>query len=286
MLQPQNVLALIYDFDQTLSPYFMQRALFEHYQVDEREFWEDNEKGIAEAKAVGVNLENEFAYMNNVLRYVERGKFPGLSNALLRELGKNIDFYPGLPEFLPDLKAEIESDPLYRQDGITLEHYVISTGFGETVRGSRVGPHLTEIFGSEYLEQNGVIHSIARAIGFTKKTQYLHMINKGVNVNPHIEVNAVVPREERRIPFRNMIYVGDGFTDIPCFATLNDRNGTSMCVYDPSSPKAIAQAQQLLQDKRVVSKSPADYRPGSDFYLKVSWLLREKANRILWQNGS
>jgi len=286
MPAPQNVLAVVYDFDQTLIPYFMQRVLFEKYHVNEKRFWDDNDTEIARVRERGINVEEEFAYMNTVLRYVEQGRFPGLSNQILKDLGKRLEFYPGLPDFLPRIKSEIEDDPRYQSAGITLEHYVISTGFGETIRGSAVGPYLNGVFGAEFSERDGIVHYIARAIGFMKKTQYLHLINKGANVNLSIGVNDVVPKEERRIPFENMIYVADGFTDIPCFATLNDRNGTSMSVYDPASPKALAQAKQLLADKRVISISPADYQPGSDFYQKVSFLLKEKANRVLWKKGN
>lgn len=285
MSQAQNILAIIYDFDQTLIPYFMQRVLFDKYRIDEKKFWRDNEDLIAEAEGQGVNLEEEFAYMTTVLRYVELGKFPRLSNSTLRELGSNLDFYPGLPDFFQNIKSRIEDNPVSKNAGITLEHYVISMGFGETIKGSAIGPYLNGVFGSEFLESNGVIHYTARAIGFMKKTQYLHALNKGVNIHPDIDVNDVVKKEERRIPFENMIYVGDGFTDIPCFATLNIRGGESMCVYDSSSSKSIGEARQLLSDRRVVSMSPADYRVGSDFYEKVSSLLRIKADRVAWKKG-
>jgi len=283
MSAKQNVLAMVFDFDQTLIPYSMQRVLFNRYGVNEQKFWEDKEELIKESRAKGVNLEDEFAYMINLILYMEAGKFPPLSNALLRDAGKDLEFYLGHPNYFPQIKGQLENDSVYRDHGITLEFYVISTGFGETIKGSMVGPDLTQVFGAEYLERNGVIHQIARAIGFTKKTQYLHEINKGSNIDPRIGVNDLVSKQDRRIPFENMIYVGDGFTDIPCFATLNDRGGDSMCVYDPSLPKAVEQARHLLQDRRVLCSSPADYRPESLFYQRSWELLKLKADRMVWR---
>ncbi|MBI4980223.1 haloacid dehalogenase-like hydrolase [Candidatus Woesearchaeota archaeon] len=277
---PQNIIALLYDFDSTLSPECMQEALFKKYNVDGNTFWAEKRGLMKNAEGKGVNYDTECAYMNLILRYIREEKFPPLSNLELRELGKEVALYPGLPDFLPNIKEKTEEK--YDAEGITLEHYVISTGLTEMIKGSAVGEYLEEIFASEYnTDGNGVICEIARAVGHTKKTEFLHLINKGGNKDPSIDVNGILPRELRRIPFENMVYIGDGPTDVPCFATLNHRGGISIGVYNPSSEDAFRKAYQLREQKRVFSFGEADYREGSHTYRTILHAVTGIAERII-----
>jgi hypothetical protein len=156
-------------------------------------------------------------------------------------------------------------------------------GFFLMVEGSKIGTYLDGLFASEFLEeeQNGksVISGIARAIGFIKKTEYIHLINKGGNVDASIDINGMLPPEQRRVPFENMFFIGDGFTDIPCFATLNHRGGTSFGVYNPELLEARVQAGNLLRQGRVQNIHPADYRPESSLYKAVVKRCREMVER-------
>lgn len=266
----------MYDFDHTLTPECMQEPLFRKYGIVGKEFWEEKNAWVKAEKAKGINLDSEFAYLDLMLKYVREGKFPGLSNAELKELGREIEFYHGLPKFFSDVTEIIERE----NDNVRVEHYVITTGIRQMVEGSSIGPYLDGIFASEFLEEEKdgkmVISGIARAIGFIKKTEYIHLINKGGNVDASIDINGMLPPEQRRVPFENMFFIGDGFTDIPCFATLNHRGGTSLGVYNPELLEARAQAETLLTQGRVQSIHPADYRVGSSLYETVIRKCREK----------
>lgn len=150
------------------------------------------------------------------------------------------------------------------------------------VKGSAIGPELEGVFASEYnTDENGIICEIARAVGHTKKTEFLHLINKGGNKDPSIDVNGLLPRELRRIPFENMIYIGDGPTDVPCFATLNHRNGISIGVYNPESAEAFQKAYQLREQNRVFSFGEADYRTDSHTFRTIFQAVTGIAERII-----
>ncbi len=281
----QNIIAVIYDFDSTLSPECMQEALFSKYNVNGSEFWEEKRELIRDAEKKGINYDTECAYMNLILRYVRKGTFPNLSNQELRELGKEVVLYPGLPQFLPRIKSKVKEK--YKPQGTTLEHYVISTGLTEMVKGSAIGSELDGVFASEYnVDEKGVVCEIARAVGHTKKTEFLHLINKGGNKDPSIDVNGLLPRELRRIPFENMIYIGDGPTDVPCFATLNHRKGVSIGVYNPNSEEAFQKAYQLREQNRVFSFGEADYQIGSHTFRTIVQAVTGIAERIILEEDA
>lgn len=272
----ENILAVIFDFDLTLSAEYMQAALFRKYHVEGKAFWQEKDQAIAAAKEKSINLDDECAYLNLMLRYVRKGHFPKLSNAELRELGKEVQLHAGLPEFLPRLKEQITADPAYAPYNVQLEFYVISSGLKEMVLGSALGPCLTGVFGAEFLEDGqGTIAEIARVIGHAKKPEFIHLINKGGNVNPDIDLNGMLPRDLRRVPFENMLYIGDGANDVPCFETLNKRGGKSFAVYNPASEEAFRQAYALQRDSRVLAFGPADYQKGSHTARVIERMLRE-----------
>lgn len=277
----QNIIAIIYDCDLTLSPVYMQEVLFDYFKVDGQEFWKRKQVWMEKLMATGLNIDDECAYMNMMLQYVKEGKFKGLSNELLRDLGRNLLMYPGLPDFFERINSNVQEDNLFKKYDINLEHYVISTGTKQTILGSVLGSEVKDIFASEFYEEEGVISGIARSIGYAKKTEFLHLINKGGNVNSKIDVNSFLPREFRRIPFEQMIYVGDGPTDVPCFATLNRRGGKGVAVYGNNSEKAFKQAYQLQEEKRVFTFAPADYREGSHLSLVLEKMVREMAQRVV-----
>ena len=272
----ENILAVLFDFDLTLSAEYMQAALFRKYKIEGKAFWQEKDQMVAAAKKDGVNLDDECAYLNLMLRYVRKSDFPKLSNAELRELGKEVQLHAGLPEFLPRLKEQITADPAYAPYNVQLEFYVISSGLKEMVIGSALGPYLTGVFGAEFLEdEHGTIAEIARVIGHAKKPEFIHLINKGGNVNPDIDLNGMLPRDLRRVPFENMLYIGDGASDVPSFETLNKRGGKSLAVYNPASEEAFRQAYALQRDSRVLVFGPADYTEGSHTSRVIERVLRE-----------
>ena len=280
MAVEQNVIAMMYDCDLTLTPSYMQKVLFDHFGVNERDFWEQNDSWQEKVRDQGVHFDDECVYMNSILKYVREEKFKGLSNNLLKELGANLKLFAGLPDFFKRMKDLVEAEDRYRCENIKVEHYIISTGMERTIRGSALGV-VDGIFASEFYEQQGEIAGIARTVGYAKKTEYIHLINKGGNKDSCIGVNSLVSLEDRRIPFTQMIYVGDGPTDVPCFATLNHKGGKSFAVYHPHLQKAFAQAYQLQEEGRVFSFAAADYQDGSHLSNTLEYTVRQMADGIV-----
>ena len=273
----QNVIAVVWDFDQTLIPGHMQAPLFAAYDVEERAFWDEVNALPAKYKARGCEqTSGELLYLNHILDYVRAGRFANLNNERLRELGAQLGFYPGLPEFFDDLKGAMD-EAKYREHGIKLEHYVVSTGLRQMILGSALAPHIDGLWGCEFLEEKGA-DGVARlsAVGYvldhTTKTRAVFEINKGVNVEPSIDVNARMEESERRVPFEHIIYVADGPSDVPVFSVVRRLGGRTYAVHNPRSEQAYDQAYNLLhKEKRVDAMGEADYRSGQPTW---KWLMR------------
>ena len=300
----QNIIAMVWDCDKTLISSYMQDPLFRYYDVDGKKFWAEVNALKARYAAQGISVNSDTSYLNHILTYVKAGLFKGLNNARLREFGKELVFYPGLPDFFGEIKKLIAEDPQYKAFDIRLEHYVVSTGFAETIRGSSIAPFVDGIFGCEFIEdvlQPGFldgdtaglkssaaaaelglaagpeISQVACALDNTSKTRYLFEINKGSNKYPDtIDVNSTIARESRRVPFENMVYIADGPSDVPAFSILNYNGGSTFAVYPKGDVKAFKQVDALRRDNRVQMFGEADYRKGEQ-----SWLwLTEKARAI------
>ncbi len=280
----QNVIAIIWDFDKTLSPHYMQTPLFAHYEVDEEQFWREVNALPAYYARAGITVQRDTCYLGHLLTYVHAGIMGGLSNVLLTELGERIRFYEGIPEIFSRLKSLLDQ-PRYQDGDLRLEHYVVSTGLAAMIRGSAVAPHLSGIFASEFIESPapprfsptdtptpGEITQIAGFLDNTTKTRAIFEINKGVNRHADISVNDMMPEEERRVPMRNMIYVADGPSDIPSFSVMRRHGGLAYAVYQPHSSAHFAQVDELLRTGRVDAYAPADYREGGQADM---WLCRQ-----------
>jgi hypothetical protein len=275
----QNIIACIWDFDKTLIPDYMQSPLFRRYRVDEPTFWLETNELVEHYHRRGYRLSGEISYLNHLLTYVLAGRMPGLNNRILRDCGKEIGFYPGLPEFFGAAKGWVQDRPDYAKHEIQLEHYIVTTGLAEMVRGSQVADHVDGIWGCEFIENplqpgflaqkeldiqaEAEIAQIGMMIDNTTKTRALFEINKGTNKNPAIDVNSNVKPEDRRIPFQNMVYIADGPSDIPSFSVVKSGGGTTYAVYNPAVPAEFAQNDRLLQSGRIHGYGPADYTASS-----------------------
>lgn len=300
-LAPQNVIAVVWDFDKTLTPSYMQEPLFQHFHVEARAFWDEVNALPAYYKSQGLaHIPNDSVYLNHILTYVREGVFPGLNNALLRRLGGKISFYSGLPEFFDQLRASVEEVEANRRYGISLEHYIVSTGLREMIAGSAIADHVDGIWGCEFAEQvappgflrdgaavefdeTRVISDIVYVIDNTSKTRALFELNKGSNKDPAIDVNAKVAQADRRVPFTNMVCIADGPSDVPVFSVVDQYGGRTFAVYKPGSSEEFRRANLLQQQDRVGGIGPADYTPGSPASLWIETAVHEIAERIVWE---
>lgn len=288
----QNRIALIWDFDKTLIPGYMQQPIFERYNIDEARFWEETNAMADRYKERGYRVSGESVYLNHILTHVRNGEMKGLNNSILRELGAEIEFYDGLPAFFSELREEARSKPEYRKHEIELEHYIVSTGLAEMIRGSKIAPHVDGIWGCEFIENpllpgfnsqdelavetEQEISQIGMMVDNTTKTRALFEINKGSNKDDAIDVNAKMAHEDRRIPFQNMIYIADGPSDVPSFSVVRKFGGKAYAVYKPSNDAEFAQNDVLLQTNRIHAYGPARYLGDSN----TSMWLRLHVQRI------
>ena len=278
-LRGTHVLTCVWDFDKTLCPGYMQTPLFKAFGVDEEQFWKETNQLPALYARKGIRTPKDSVYLNHLLSYVKSGLMKGLTNARLRELGAEIELCPGLPQFFPALKEHVRELGRKHHVEVVLEHYVISTGLAEMIRGTTLAAHCDGIYGCEFLEHPLPPHftkqdelsldlpteitQVAAMVDNTIKTRFLFEINKGSNKNADIDVNAVVRAEDRRVPFENMIYVADGPSDVPVFSLLRKNGGKAFAVYVPESEAEFAQNDALLQAGRVHGYGPCDYSAAS-----------------------
>lgn len=252
-------IAVIFDFDDTLVPDSTTKLL-KRAGIDPDKFWKKDVKSL-----VASGFDTTLAYLKLLIDNIGDGKPLGtLTNKGLREFGAtlNKDFYPGLPGLFRDLKKIGDSFD------VSIEFYIISGGLQEVIEGTKiVQTHFKGVYGCQLAEdrQTGLLSYIKRCVTFTEKTRYLFEINKGLRPeqtrkNPYL-VNNDVPDQKRRIPFNNMIYVGDGLTDIPCFSFLKKAKGTGFGVFDPGEESSAKRALlDFLKTDRVISMHAAKYR--------------------------
>ncbi len=301
MAQPlfiQNVIALIWDFDKTLIPGDMQDPLLKHYKVDSTQFWEEVDSLPAFFQKQGLDLVlRDTVYLNHILTYVRHNRFKGLNNQLLRELGKQIQFHEGMPEFLGKIKQYLLSHTEFKDHDIRLENYVISSGLRQMILGSKAAVHLDGVWANEFVEQlplpgylehkdppvdnPGTLLDIGYTIDTTTKTRALFEINKGSNVEKGIHVNSYMEPEDRRVPFQNMIYIADGPSDVPVFSLLNQNGGKTFAVYEKGNKKGFSQVNELQKQKRVQAFGEAIYTEGSHTVMWIQNTVDEIANRII-----
>lgn len=279
-LYTQNVIACIWDFDKTLIPGYMQQPLFEMFNINEKRFWTEVNALPSAYQERGLTVSPDTIYLNHLLSYVRAGVMKGLTNATLEALGKELVFNPGLPQFFKILQGLVTLKKNYEKHDIRLEHYVISTGLAAMIRGSEIAPFVEDVYGCEFIEdpfpphfmdqQDLGIHpdreisQIGVVIDNTIKTRYIFEINKGCNKNPEINVNANIRHTDRRVPFRNMIYVADGPSDIPVFSVVKNNGGKTFAVYNQSSKEEFAQNDRLLQSGRIHAYGPTDFQETSN----------------------
>ncbi len=291
----QNVIALIWDFDNTLIPGNMQELLFQHYGVDPEEFWREVNQLPNFYRHRGVIVSPDTLYLNQILTYVQEGVFGDLNNQKLESLGAKLSFFEGQPHFFSTIKKAVENDQDFSKHEISVEHYIVSTGLRRMIKGSAIGNLVDDIWGCEFIEAPAsrgylsgvqstftkeVISQIGYVIDNTSKTRAIFEINKGSN-KFDIDVNATVPQDKRRVPFQNMIYVADGPSDIPSFSIINQYGGKTFAVYKPGSRKHFEQVYDLQAQGRVQGIGEANYQEDSQTYLWLVHTVVQMARQIV-----
>ena len=247
------MLAVCYDFDRTLTPGDMQaQGFIQSVGEDVNEFWRQSNK-----LAVENDMDMNLAYMLTMVKKA-KGKFY-VTRRALNEYGAKIELYRGTEEWFGRI------DEYGRERGICVEHYIISSGLKEMIEGTAIARHFKKIYASAFCyDEDGVPVWPAQAINYTNKTQFLFRIEKGcLDINDHEGVNEYIRPEELRVPLRNVVYIGDSDTDIPCMKLVNSYGGHAIGVFDPEK-KDKQKVFRLMANNRIRYFAPADYSEGGE----------------------
>jgi hypothetical protein len=247
-------MAFCYDFDGTLAPGCMQEYDFiPAIGVSPETFWAESA-----ALAKSSDADPILAYMRLML---QKAKTAGVrvTRKDFRRFGSTLKYFPGVELWFDRISSYA------RERGVEALHYVVSSGIREMIEGCSIAGKFTRIYASGYMyDEEGEAVWPALAVNYTTKTQFLFRINKGsLEVYDGAGINAFMPKSERPFPFSNIIYIGDGDTDVPCFRLVRAEGGSAIAVYPPDSPTAFTRAERLVGDGRVDLAAPADYREGS-----------------------
>ena len=249
MTQKKTV-ALIYDFDGTLSPGNMQEYDFiPAVGKSNREFWSD-----ANVLAETQDADPVLAYM---ARMIQEAQSKGLSlrREAFQESGRNVRYFEGVKEWFSRMNRYAE------EHGLRLLHYINSSGLKEIIEGTSIAHEFKHIYACSFLYNvDGIAYWPGVAVNYTNKTQFIFKINKGVeSVYDTKQVNKYMEEKERPVPFSRMIYVGDGTTDIPCMRLVKNFGGHSIAVYNPRDWSKKSEMSTLIRDNRVNHVCAADY---------------------------
>jgi 2-hydroxy-3-keto-5-methylthiopentenyl-1-phosphate phosphatase len=267
-----NTIAVVYDFDGTLSPQPMQEyTVLPKLGVPARRFWNEVDREIRKTKA-----EAMLVYMRLLLEKAEL-KRVHIGRSDFAAMAKSIKYFPGVESWFGRVNDFVRKE----SDGaVNIQHYIISSGIREILDGIAIRRHFRRIYASEYhYDHHGVAVFPKVLITDTTKTQYLFRINKG-RLEQTESINEHMPEHLRPIPFSNIIYIGDGVTDVPGMAVTRLNGGNAVAVYRPGSAHDIRVCRELLAANRVNFIAPADYRPGRTLERRVRRLLRSVIAQI------
>ena len=266
------ILAICYDFDKTLSPDDMQaQGYIQSVGYDVGEFWRQTDV-LAKQNEMDQNL----AYMYMMVREAVGNLV--FSRKTLAEYGSHVTLFPGVEDWFSRIRE------YGAKRGVIVEHYIISSGLREMIEGTRVAGEFEKIYASSfYFNERGVAVWPAQVINYTNKTQFLFRISKGVLEVNDTAVNDPVAPEELRVPFRNMVYIGDSDTDIPCMKLVNSNGGHSIGVYN-SETKDKSKVHKMLRDRRIKYFVPADYREGGELDLLLKAIIENTVTREVLEN--
>ena len=255
-----RIAAIMYDFDRTLSPKDMQDYAFSpEIGMPAEEFWARCNELMYEN-----NMDSILAYMYYMIK-IAKEKGIKLTREMFRRSGRNVKLFPGVTEWFSRINEYGKSV------GLTVEHYVISSGIKEIIEGTPIANEFRRIYAAEfYYDENGEATWPAMAVNYTSKTQFIYRINKEVlDVTDSRRLNESTPEEQKRIPFQNMIYIGDGLTDVPCMKLVKTSGGHSVAAYQREG----GEADRLIIQGRAGYIAPADYRENTQMDKTIKAIL-------------
>lgn len=272
--EDKPVVAICYDFDKTLSPDDMQaQGYIQSVGYDESgDFWKKS-NSLAEDNEMDQNL----AYMY-LMKQESEGKVL-FTRDKLEEYGSKVELFPGVEEWFERINNYGSTKD------VIIEHYIISSGLREMIEGTSVAKKnvFEKIYASSfYYNDKNVAIWPAQVINYTNKTQFLFRIEKGVLDINDSGVNDYFPPEKIRVPFHNMIYIGDSDTDIPCMKLVTSRGGHSICVY--SDEKKKDKVYKMMRDGRIRYFTEADYRENSELDILVKHIIDQTATNEVLEN--
>lgn len=258
------IVAIMYDFDRTLCTKDMQGYSFiPSLGLTEGEFWDfTNELGNRE------HMDSVLAYMYAMVKKAQ-DKNIALKRESLVKMGESVELFKGVEKWFDRINR------FGFDNGVEIEHYVISSGMREIIEGTAIKDCFKSIFACEFLyDENGAAVWPKTDVNYTNKTQFVYRINKGVlDIANDIDLNRSMPDDSKRVPFTNMIYIGDGLSDVPCMKMMKAYGGYSIAVYQKRDDKVEA----LLRGDRVDFIYPADYSENTGLDLTVKNIIRKMA---------
>ncbi|MBQ5784202.1 MAG: haloacid dehalogenase-like hydrolase [Bacteroidales bacterium] len=266
MKENKPIIALIYDFDGTLSPRNMQEYSFiQAIGQNDKEFW-----GKAQEMADKQDSDNILVYMLLMLQKAKETGLP-IRKEIFQKFGESVELFNGVANWFKRINE------YGKAHGVKIEHYINSSGNKEIIEGTKIAKEFKAIFASSfYYDNNGDALWPAAAVNYTNKTQFLFKINKGIfSVKDSIITNSSVPEEKKRVAFTNMVYFGDGETDVPCMKLIKQLGGTSIAVYEPGNEKKKESARKLIKQDRVNFVCPADYSQSSSLDTLVKAIINK-----------
>ena len=249
-MRSKPIVALIYDFDGTLSPGNMQEFGFiQAIGKKPQEFWQESDN-----IAVGQDASNILSYMKLMFDEAKKAGIK-LRREDFNKFGESVELFNGVKEWFSLINE------YGKKRGVRVEHYINSSGLAEMIEGTPIGKEFKRIFACSFLyNEEGEAEWPGVAVDYTAKTQFLFKINKGIlSIRDNKKVNESKEEDNKRIPFPHMIYFGDGETDVPCMKIVKMFGGNSIAVYNPNIPRKKNTARRLLRQQRVNFITPADY---------------------------
>jgi len=262
MEKKKHIIALLYDFDKTLCPKDMQEYSFiPNLGMNASEFW-----GEANKLSVNDGMDRILAYMYLMMKLGRKNDFP-ITKESFQQLGKDVKLYKGVKTWFKRINDYGKSL------GVEIEHYILSSGLKEIIDGTPIAKEFKKIYACEFhYNTNGNADWPQQAVNFTTKTQFLFRISKGVlDTADDFLLNRKVKDEDRRIPYQNMIYFGDGMTDVPCMKLVKQYGGHSIAIYNNKEKQKV---EPLLKDDRVNFICEGDYSEGSTLETIVKEIIK------------